>query len=624
MPSAFHELDGVSFSFGELQPISRISNDLQSRAYLPGSISTENDAASPGETESSLFIWNTATISTSPQLSSSASAHTNFTPVETFPLAERRFRHRFGADSAYRKQDRKYEWPAAKRFSRLHALAKSGTYWIGLAALALLVALTSAVDPLRAKLIRAGCEWARSDSASMQLSWDDDFLPRMPSRLRIQASRASEASKSSPNSFHTESKQETHRGSSGGAFARDSLLFDRNTRQPNEPKASFGPVNLSEGYDPVSAFSAAEPPRDVLRQEERGSASKVEAWRRSGTTERRERTIPQWRRYSPVTSGYYGYPPEPDADSAAERGSGYSTPLPDTLTDDVPSSSTDAKLDLRRSRSGSDSSSSNSGGQRNDLRQSRIDRKRPSTMQNRQRSSAMHRSRRRGNEVAEALPRQRRRTKVSRRSRVGTAGGEKQTAQSAPKKRWQRGRKSERTSLAKRYQKAPSVSVVSQAQAPKKTRFFLPESNVASGDASGEDDDSDEQETTSIDTHPAVLSSAQGATGLQSQDGDGASTSVSVNKSDESEARPSSSDQPAQGANPPSSTTAGQGDLAMATAATLLASGVSPDGSFNLSKNQRAACAGSNNASSLPTEVLLYLVRRALEELVSSENEQES
>lgn len=613
MPSAFNEVDGLSFSFGELQPISRINNELQSRAYPPGSISIESDAASPGETESSLFVWNTATVSTSPSLSSVTSARPNFTPVERFHLSEGRPSHHFVAEGAYKK----YESLGGKKFSRPHAVAKPGTYWLGLAALALLVALTSALDPLRAKLFRASYELAKSD-ASMQLSWDDEFLPRSPRRLRIRASRAPDVSNRLQNSFHTKSEEESYHGSSSGAFDQDSLLFDDSTGQPNEREASFG----SGSYDPFLAFSDAGSNQDTLHQLEPRYASKYERWRRTDTLEASEGTVPQWRRYSPVPSAYYGSSSEPDTDYAAERGSGYSTPVTDTLTDDAPSSGTDTRLELRRRRSGSDSSSSNSGGQRTGFRHSRVDRRRMNTLQHRQRTSVTQRSQRRGSQVAEVPSKgHRKRTKISRRSRVGTVpAADRQTAHSAPKRRWQRDRRSGRNSVGRRYPRVPSASVVSQVQTPKKNRFFLPESNVASGDASGEDDDSDEQETTSTYTHTAVLRSA---TRARLQSVDSASTSLSVSNSDDSfdGIRTSSATyQPPQSVLLPSSYTTGPGgDLGVETATRLVASRVSPDASFNVTKNQKAGCSGSTNAS-LPTEVLLYLVRQALEELVLSEN----
>ncbi|CDI81348.1 hypothetical protein, conserved [Eimeria praecox] len=617
MPSAFNELDGVSFSFGELQPVSRINNDLQSRVYHQGSISTESDAASPGETESSPFVWNTATISISPSLSSVTAAHPSFPPVERFPSSEGRLRHHFGTDSAYKK----HESPVGKKFSRLHALAKSGTYWLGLAALALLVVLTSAVDPLREKLLRAGCQWARRDGASMQLSWDDDFLPRRPSRLRIQASRASEASTQSQNSFHSEIERETYDGSNSGAFDRDGLLFDGSAKKPSESEASFNSMNFSASYDPFLTFSGADSPQGPLHEVEPRPVSKNGTWQRSGAAEGREGNVSQWRRYSPAPSVYYGSSSELDADYAGERGSGNSTPITDTFTDDVPSSSTDARLELRRSHSGSDSSSSNSERQKSGLRQQRIERRRINTLPHRHRSPLTHRTHRRGSDVAEAQSKgHRKRTKVSRRSRVGAAPTtEKPTAQAASRRRWQRARRSGRNGLTKRYGRMPSVSVASQVQPSKKNRFFLPESNVASGDASGEDDDSDEQETTSTYANSAVLSST---TGTQPQRGDSASMSLPINNSDEylDGASTSSPYQSSQSAIQPSLTTTGQGDLAMMTAARLLASRVSPDASFNLPSTQQAACSGSSNASSLPTEVLLYLVRQALEELVLSES----
>ncbi|CDJ51307.1 hypothetical protein, conserved [Eimeria brunetti] len=613
MPSALDELDGLSFSFGEIQPVSRINNELHSRAYLPGSIYTENDAASPGETETSLFVWNTATASSSPPLSASATAHSNFTPIESFPLNGGRLRHHFGTDSV-RKHDKKHESTVGKKPSRLRALGKSRTYWIGLSALALLVALTSTVDPLRAKLLRAGFEWARSDNSSLQLSWDDDFLPRMPNRLKIRASRSPEASKSPQSSFSTESEGETHHRPRNGTFDRDGVLFDESARRPN--KASFSPVTYTESYKPILSSSSANS-RQELDRSEPSYASKYETRRRSGTPEAREGTIQKWRRYSPVPSRYYGYSREREDDYPVDRGSGYSTPL-DSFMDDIPSSGTDGRLDMRRSHSGSDSSSSYSGGERTGLRQSRNERRRTSTSQNRQRSSVLHRSQRRGNDVVEAPSKgHRRRTKISRRSRVSTdPPTEKQAAQSAFKRRWQRGRRSVRSSFARRNPREPSVSVASQGQPSKKNRFFLPESNVASGDASGEDDDSDEQEA---HTHPAVPG---GATGARSQRADSASASASTNNGNESldGARTSSLPrQSSQSALPPSSTMAGQEKLAVTTAARLLETGVAPNVSFKQRKKQ--ASSGSSSASSLPTEVLLYLVRQALEELVSSDNE---
>ncbi|CDJ60600.1 hypothetical protein, conserved [Eimeria maxima] len=615
MPSSSNELEAVSFSFGELQPLSRVSNDFQSRVYIPGSISIENDGASPGETDSSHFVWNTATVSTTPSLSSTATARPKFTPAERFPLSEGRLRHNFGTDSAHQK----FESPVAKKFNRLHTLAKSDTYWLGLTALAILIALNSALDPLRSKLLRVGCKWAKTDGTSLQLSWDDDFIPRMPGRLGIQASRASEVPSSSQTSFHTEFERKTYHGFGSDGFNGDGLLFSGSSRRPNESEGSFGPVKFSENPHPVFTLPAAESSHGPLHRVVSRSVSKFETWRLDDAKEAREGTAPQLGQYSPH-SVYDGSPSEPDSDHTLDRGSGYSTPTTDASTDDVPSNNADSRMGLARGHSESDSSSSNnSGGHRNG--QSRTDRKRISNLQNRQRVSGMHGGHHRGSEVVEMQPKgHRKRIKVSRHSRVGTASTtEKQTAQSGLRRRGQqRSRRSARNSLSKRQHKVPSVNMVFQT--PKKTRFFLPDSNVASGDASGEDDDSDENEATSVYSHIPVPS---GSTDVHSQSGESALTLFSVDNGDESSdggRTTSLPHQSSQSAFAPSSTTTGPGDFAVVAAARLLASRVSPDASFNLPKNQQASYSGSNNASSLPTEVLLYLVRQALEELVLSEN----